>query len=293
MTTFTVTTALDTTIASDGVLSLREAVAQANATSAADTIVFAGSLEGETLTLTGGELVLRQSVTIDLHQNNDGIGASVSGGGSQRIFRTDGPGAATVTLNDLELTGGFVNSGIDGGGGAIHVGGYRLNVSNCIINDNTAYGAYGGGGIFAENGSQVVISGTVLADNRGSNGGAVHALSGTSISLRDCVLQRNRAVDLGGAIYQYSGEIVVENSVLDSNSTIDYHVGHGGALSLRSAHGTISSSTISNNYSNRGGGIFFGNTLTGKIDLTIANNVVGSSYASGGGLVWSEPYYEE
>lgn len=72
MATFTVTTVADVVNAGDGVLSLREAVAQANATAAADTIVFAPSLEGQTLTLTAGELTLAQDTTIDGDQNNDG-----------------------------------------------------------------------------------------------------------------------------------------------------------------------------------------------------------------------------
>jgi hypothetical protein len=63
--TFTVTTAADVVNAGDRVLSLREAVAQANATTAADTIVFAGALEGSTLVLTGGELVVNQDLRID------------------------------------------------------------------------------------------------------------------------------------------------------------------------------------------------------------------------------------
>ena len=46
MTIFTVTTTADT-VADDGKLSLREAVRQANAGTAADRIVFASGLEGE------------------------------------------------------------------------------------------------------------------------------------------------------------------------------------------------------------------------------------------------------
>src|SRR5689334_9791083 len=47
--TFTVTTADDVVDPGDGKLSLREAVAKANATSALDAINFASSLEGQTL----------------------------------------------------------------------------------------------------------------------------------------------------------------------------------------------------------------------------------------------------
>ncbi len=49
MATITVTTATDVVNSGDGKVSLREAVAQANATVAADTIVFAASIEGQTL----------------------------------------------------------------------------------------------------------------------------------------------------------------------------------------------------------------------------------------------------
>jgi|tagenome__1003787_1003787.scaffolds.fasta_scaffold16212004_1 hypothetical protein len=79
MATFTVTTGSDV-VASDGVRSLREAVTLANATAGADTIVFAPSLEGKTLTLAGGELVLTNDATVDGDQNNDGTQVVLSGG---------------------------------------------------------------------------------------------------------------------------------------------------------------------------------------------------------------------
>ena len=63
MATFTVTTTLDTVNATDGKLSLREAVAQANATKVAETIVFGPAIEGKTIVLTKGEL----SITRDAH----------------------------------------------------------------------------------------------------------------------------------------------------------------------------------------------------------------------------------
>jgi fibronectin-binding autotransporter adhesin len=69
MTAITVTTAADVVNASDGKISLREAVTQANATAAPDTITFPSGLEGATLTLSQGELVLCRDVTIDGKEN--------------------------------------------------------------------------------------------------------------------------------------------------------------------------------------------------------------------------------
>src|SRR4051812_16705545 len=80
MATLTVTTASDVVDAGDGVLSLREAVAQSNATATVDTINFASFIEGQTLVLTEGELTLSRDVTIDGDLNNDGKEVTLSGG---------------------------------------------------------------------------------------------------------------------------------------------------------------------------------------------------------------------
>lgn len=113
MATFTVTTA-DDAVANDGKLSLREAVAAANATEAADTIRFAGSLEGKTLVLTGGELVLSQDTTIDGDRNNDGRELTLAGY-LARILHITGEGT-DVNLKDLTLTDGYVSDAWSRGG---------------------------------------------------------------------------------------------------------------------------------------------------------------------------------
>ncbi|MGD9895022.1 MAG: hypothetical protein AB7U18_27370, partial [Dehalococcoidia bacterium] len=107
MATFVVTTAADVVNAGDGVLSLREAVARANATTAADRIGFASAIDGATLTLTGGELVLRQDVAIDGVRNGDGVGVTIDGADAQRILRTSGAGTE-VALEALTLANGQV-----------------------------------------------------------------------------------------------------------------------------------------------------------------------------------------
>jgi hypothetical protein len=65
MAILTVTTIADTIDGGDGKLSLREAVLQANATGAADTIRFAASLEGKSILLTGGELQVLRDLAIE------------------------------------------------------------------------------------------------------------------------------------------------------------------------------------------------------------------------------------
>ncbi len=94
MATLTVTTAADRLDAGDGQLSLREAVARANATNAADAIRFAGALEGQTLTLTQGQLELRSDVTIDGDRDGDGRTVTLSAGGESRVLLVAGNGGS-------------------------------------------------------------------------------------------------------------------------------------------------------------------------------------------------------
>src|SRR5215467_7376270 len=75
LSTFTVLNNLDS-----GAGSLRDAVSQANMAAGADTIQFAPGLRGQTITLTGGELDVTDSVTID------GSGVTVSGNNASGVF---------------------------------------------------------------------------------------------------------------------------------------------------------------------------------------------------------------
>src|SRR4051812_12394505 len=120
MATLTVTTASDMVDAGDGVLSLREAVAQSNGTATVDTINFASFIEGQTLLLTAGELVVSRDVNIDGDLNNNGRAVTLDGVGpnyGSRILNIVG-GETDVVLQDLTMTNGYA-----GFGGAIRVGG--------------------------------------------------------------------------------------------------------------------------------------------------------------------------
>ena len=97
----TVTTQADVVDAGDGKLSLREAVAQANASASADTIRFIAALEGKTLVLTGGELVVTQDLTID--GGDDPV--TIDGDCNGRILNIVGAGT-DVRLQHLTLAHG-------------------------------------------------------------------------------------------------------------------------------------------------------------------------------------------
>jgi hypothetical protein len=124
-----------------GTGSLRAEIAAANAHPGADEIDFASGLTG-TITLTSGELLITDSVTIN------GPGASqlsVSGNNSSRVF--DMTSGLDVTINDLTITHGFA---LDQAGGILNQGS-NLTLSNDVLSQNvvlgssTTNGARGGG----------------------------------------------------------------------------------------------------------------------------------------------------
>src|SRR4051794_23829946 len=101
----------------DGQLSLREAVAAANATTALDAIRFASPLEGDApLVLTGGQLTVSDDLRIDGDRDHDGIGVTIDGNDASRILRITG-GGTDVALIGLTLARG--RAGDNESGGAI------------------------------------------------------------------------------------------------------------------------------------------------------------------------------
>ena len=163
MATFTVTTAADV-VASDGKLSLREAVAQTITTAEADTIRFAAALEGETLVLTRGQLTIIEDVTITGDRDGDGTEVALSGGDASRILNIIGSDT-DVSLRDLTLT--EARGPDDSVGGSIFLGGGSLRMTGCTLSDSHTYNSttfsnVRGGGIYAAAGSNLSLNGSAI-----------------------------------------------------------------------------------------------------------------------------------
>jgi CSLREA domain-containing protein len=155
MATYTVDTTDDNDNGNTGAgdLSLREAIALANANPGADVINFASGLAGQTVTVTVFLPVIADDLTID----GEGQDVTISGGSQTRIFFVGGPAAGTdVTIRDLTLADGYARGG-DGGFGWSQGGG----------------GMGAGGAVFVRTGASVVLDGVTFEDNaaRGGNAG--------------------------------------------------------------------------------------------------------------------------
>lgn len=179
--TLTVTNTADT-----GAGSLRATIASA---AAGDTIQFDPSLNGQTITLTSGEILLNKVLTIS------GPGAAqlaISGNNSSRIFRT----TTDVTLGGLTLENGLNNSG-----GALEVQNSHGVVSDCAFVDNAAPNGIGGA-VYNPN-SPMEFTNCTFTGNSSSGfgvGGAFFGSQPIPVTMTDCTFNQNSAHD-GGAIF--------------------------------------------------------------------------------------------
>jgi hypothetical protein len=157
-----VTTNLDTLDDTDGLTSLREAIAYANSLPVPSTITFARSVFGtkrQTIRLTGGPLVLSDPATTTIV----GPGAKrllIGGGGKSGVFEVEG---GSLSLSGVSIA----NGNADLGGGLRNDGG-RLVLTNVLIQGNRAIV---GGGLF--NDGRTTLSAVSIKGNRAHVGSGV------------------------------------------------------------------------------------------------------------------------
>jgi hypothetical protein len=214
--TLTVTNNLDDS--SKG--SLRYEIAKA---AHGDTVVFAPTLDGQTITLRGSELDIVKSVTIQ------GPGASlltISGGhgvttvNGVRVFAVEKN--ANVTLSGLTITGGggTAHSAIgyftpydNDGGGILNLG--TLTVSGCTVSGNyvdpNSASSYGGG---IYNAGTLTVTGSTISGNYATyvadvalnpapmnRGGGIYNAAGATLTVSHTTVSGNFAGSGGGGIY--------------------------------------------------------------------------------------------
>ena len=170
--TFTVTNTNDS-----GAGSLRDAIAQANALSGTDTINFDTSgVFGtpQTITLTSGELLITQSVSIN---GTDADQLTVDGNNFDRVFHVT---AGVVTISGMTITrGNSIN-----GGGAIENAASTLTLSGCAVSGNVATNYSPGGGIENSGGSTLtIINSTVSGNTAILMGGGIENSGGSILTI--------------------------------------------------------------------------------------------------------------
>jgi hypothetical protein len=269
---------LVSSLADSGPGSLRQTVAQ---TFPGFPIEFATNLSGQTITLTSGQLILTNNLTIDASSLPGR--PTISGNGTSRLFLlSNNP---TVTLNSLILAQGRVTN--DSGGAIYNMPGSTVSLFNCLLTSNSAVGAVGnnagpggnggtggpaaGGAIY--NHGTLALDQSLLARNSvfGGSGGSGGAFNGYAASGTG----GNGGSGSGGAIYNDNGgTLTISNCAVFGNRASGGLGGSGGG-------GGSSDYSPAGNGAN--GGPAFGGAIYSLGNLVISSSTIASNTAAGGG----------
>ena len=225
-------TSIVTNTADSGPGTLRQIIASA---ASGDTINFATNLSGSTITLTNGQLILSNSVTIDASALTNGI--QISGNGTSRVFYVTNGSA--VVLTAFTIISGVDLPGINGGG--IYNNRSTVTLNQCTVAGNFAEGINAVGGGIYNNFGTVNLNQCTLIGNSAPFGGGIGNNVG-SAALNQCTVTGNNSSEVGGGIYLDLGSVSVNQSTIAGN--YGYYYG-GGIYNLGSA--SISNSIVAGN----------------------------------------------
>jgi hypothetical protein len=264
-TTYYVTTPADVSIAGVGAVgadsewSLREALTAAAGSPGTDTITFASSLNGGTITLSGTSLLVTSSVTII------GPGAdllTIHGNGASRVFNVSS--GVEATMRGLTVTGGYA-----GDGGGIYNSG-ELTLDQVIVKTNDATNM--GGGVYVASTGYLTLTNSTIDDNDAIYGGAIfgHFNTGTRLIVTGSTISNNRAASGAGINFFSVASTGSAVGTID-RSTISNNIGNGGVrVRYSSANLTITNSTIAYNKGDYGGGL----SLIDSSNVTLTNTII-------------------
>lgn len=265
-----------TSNADSGAGTLRQAIAQTNP---GDTIIFADSLSGLTITL-ASTLEIAQNLTID--GSALPISITLSGNNAARIMRVGNN--ARVTLDSLILTRGrqntpdcFWDEGDFACGGGLKVEtGAVVTLTRSAVLDNWAQ-VIGGG---VANYGEMRITDTTFVGNVSIRGGAILNL-GVLQAVHSAFITNNATS--GGAILN-EGVLTVTQSVFTGNSA---DLGLGGAIASTGGALTVTQSVFTGNSADRGGAIVHteGELSSGPVVIAFSAFTSNTAENSGGAIV--------
>ncbi len=284
-----------------------------------DTIAFAKSLNGQTITLVSGELAVTKNLNIEGPGANN---LTISGNDSIRDF--DISGGVTVTIAGLTIANGFAHS--DLGGGGILNQDSTLTLAHDDLTGNEALGL-GGPSAYVQGGAVNSMAGTTLTvldsqftanqviggpAGEGVGGGAIGVFATASVTGSTFTNNLARAGDggiapanaqftgdtMGGALVSMLGTITVNQSTFTGNQAIAGSGGSGGSgvYFIDSAYGgalmdcggtmTVSNSTIDDNLDQGGSG------ATGGTGLGFIGDANGGGFAGFGVLTFTNSRFD-
>jgi len=223
----------------------------------------------------------------------NGNGATISGGGNNRIFLATT--SSSVTLNNLTFTNGLGSTR----GGALRAQG-PLTLNNDTFTNNTGQD---GGGAVSDDGGPVVVNNSTFSTNKGTNngndgdGGAIRVHgAGNNLTVTGSTFTGNQAQDGdGGAIWvDFPSTTTITGSTFMSNEATSGGdgSGDGGAVFAAIPVGAgaqvddtqtvgVTASTFSENTATIGGAI---DVPAGTVTLTNSTVTANTATSEGGGI---------
>ena len=271
-----------TTIADGGPGSLRQALVDAGSDG---TITFAPALNGGTISLTSGQLVIGKNVNV-IGPGADQL--AVSGNGLGRVFSV--PAGVSTLLSGLTVTGGQISSA-ERGAGILNRG--NLTLWGCTVSSNRIVwnnlNDPNGGGIMNENSATLKLVNCTVVGNQAYYGGGIYNTSAGSLEVTQSTISGNIGLVFGGGILTWGpatlrsvtvvsnlfqglhliGATTIQNCLLADNRGGNCY---GAAANLTSLGYNLSSDATAN--------------LTAASDLSNTNPLLGP-LTDNGGPTWT------
>ena len=256
-------------------------------------ITVKGEIKATNATDNSGEIVIDKNLTI---KKADGatsavLNANETTGGktAHRIFKVEAD--KTLTLKNLTLKGGIVDTFGQPGGGAIYADG-PLTMMNCTVTGNritSSNGGSNGGGICA--GSTLTMTDCIVTDNTaddtdGWGGGGIYAVD--TLTMTNCSITNNRTLCNGGGVYA-KGTFSMTSCTMSDNKAQYSGTGSGsgggiyidGTASLTMTGGSVTGNEAKSN--GKGGGIYIDGTGSFIMTSGTVNNNK-TALGDGGGI---------
>jgi len=212
---------------------------------------------------------------------------------------------ARVVLSRCKLA---ANRALNGAGGAIKLVRSAVTMDSCEVSGNTvqglAMGPYSppGGGISAEDSTQLVMRSCVVKSNQTrSEGGGIAVSGGSTATLKDCRIYDNTAYVAGAGIYAGSGAFLhLTDCTVQNNRIGDWYHNYegrktGAGIAVIGATASLHNALVARNQAPpyytmggqlwcAGGGVFVSSGTLNLSSCTIAGNLA----LDGGGAVYSD-----
>jgi len=247
-------------------------------------------IDGKEITITGQ---LGSNFTIDMAERD-------------RIFHITG--GASVTLENIDLTGGSKSNSNKGGGaiylsssatqltirrsrivgnraaeegGGIYMFSGFLSIFDSLIQNNIA--GTTGGGIDARGGVLLIHNSEISRNCAGTSGGGLYLTNAATMTT--CAVSENAATRYGGGVFLSIGQLTAEDTSILSNSCVDMgNFGEGGGIFVYN-NGALCAENLlidGNTAKKNGGGIVLNQGSIAANHLTVSNNT--ASTGEGGGI---------